>query len=151
MILELSEYLAMMMLYSSPVLYIYEVILYASLYGTSGDADPMLELQAVDMDEDESSGSPCDGSGCVGETLVASGGKTGRCGVEVAILVEPSDECALRKVFREVGDVADSVSSLRLVEPLPNTEGCILVFNDNFGLFDGDGDCSNGADVEGWL
>lgn len=42
---------------------------------------------------------------------------------------------ALLKVFREVGEVVDSVSSRRLVDFFPNVEGTLAVFNDNLGRF----------------
>lgn len=44
-------------------------------------------------------------------------------------------------MFRVVGDVAESVSSLKLVEPFPKTdEGTFVVFSESLGLFAGEGD-----------
>ena len=42
-------------------------------------------------------------------------------------------------MFRIVGDVADSVSSRKLVAPFPNAEGVAEVSKVSFGRFDGEG------------
>jgi hypothetical protein len=63
---------------------------------------------------------------------------------------DPDSDCArscpFRKVFRAVGDVADSVSNLRLVEPFPNIGVTLEVLSVNFGRFEGDGDSRYGAE-----
>lgn len=60
-------------------------------------------------------------------------------GVTFGLFVLRSISCAFRKVFLAVGEVAESVSSLRLVEPLPNTGATLKVLRDNLGFFDGVG------------
>lgn len=45
----------------------------------------------------------------------------------------------LRNVFLAVGDVADSVSNRRLVDPLPYTGLAFAVLSVSFGRFEGDG------------
>ena len=52
------------------------------------------------------------------------------------------------KVFRIVGDVADSVSNLRLVAFLPNMGATFAVLSDNLGRFEGGG---TGGSREGML
>ena len=42
-------------------------------------------------------------------------------------------------MFLAVGDVADSGSILKLVDPLPNTGAALEVLSDSFGLFEGEG------------
>ena len=71
----------------------------------------------------------------------------GRLGLEPEALTLGSSSCALLKVFRTVGDVAESVSSRRLVAFLPNVDGRIVVLRDNLGRLEGDGADSKG----GWL
>jgi hypothetical protein len=54
----------------------------------------------------------------------------------------------LLKVLRVVGEVADKVSSRRLVAFLPNAAGRVAVFRESFGRFDGDG---TPASIGTWL
>lgn len=72
----------------------------------------------------------------------------GRFGLEPGALTLGSSSCALLKVLRTVGEVADSVSSLRLVAFLPNVGGRIVVLSDSFGRFEGDGATEGKGD---WL
>jgi hypothetical protein len=60
---------------------------------------------------------------------------------------------ALLKVFLLVGDEAESVSSRRLVDPLPKvTEGAPVVFNESLGRLQGDGRFEfRSCDLEEWL
>lgn len=69
----------------------------------------------------------------------------GRLGLEPGALTFDSSSCALLKVFRIVGDVAESVSSRRLVAFLPNVDGRIVVLSVNFGRLAGDGADSRGG------
>lgn len=79
---------------------------------------------------------------------VARFDKVGRFGLDPAVFNLSSSSCALLKVFRIVGDVADSVSNRRLVAfLLPNAVGRTDVFNDSLGRLDGVGADSKG----GWL
>ena len=73
----------------------------------------------------------------------------GRLGLEPGALKLSSSSCALLKVFRIVGDVAESVSNRRLVAFLlpANVVGRIEVFKDSLGRFEGVGADSKG----GWL
>lgn len=50
-----------------------------------------------------------------------------------------SSSWALLKVLRIVGEVADKVSSRRLVAFLPKVEGNKVVLSDSFGRFEGVG------------
>lgn len=51
----------------------------------------------------------------------------------------------LRKVLRAVGDVADSVSNRRLVDPLPYTGLTSDVLSESLGRLDGDGPTGGSA------
>jgi len=70
---------------------------------------------------------------------VARFDKVGRLGLAPGTLTLGSSSCALLNVFLTVGDVAESVSSLRLVAFLPNVDGKMVVLSDSFGRLDGDG------------
>ena len=76
---------------------------------------------------------------------VARFDKVGRLGLEPGVLTFDSSSCALLKVFRIVGDVAESVSSRRLVAFLPKVDGKIVVLSDSFGRLAGDGADSRGG------
>jgi len=76
---------------------------------------------------------------------VARFDNVGRLGLAPGILTPDSSSCALLKVFLTVGDVAESVSSLRLVAFLPNVDGKMVVLSDSFGRLDGDGAESKGG------
>lgn len=69
----------------------------------------------------------------------------GRLGLEPGAFTLGSSSCALLKVFRMVGDVAESVSSRRLVAFLPKFDGRTVVLSDSFGRFEGDGAESKGG------
>lgn len=73
----------------------------------------------------------------------------GRFGLGPGTLKLSSSSCALLKVFRIVGDVAESVSNRRLVAFLlpANVVGSIDVFNESLGRLEGVGAESKG----GWL
>jgi len=77
-------------------------------------------------------------------TFVANGVNTGFFDPTTGVR---SPFCLFLKVFLAVGDVADSVSNLRLVEALPNTGLTSEVLSVNFGLFEGDGN----VDAACWL
>lgn len=55
--------------------------------------------------------------------------------------------CAFRNVFLAVGDVADNVSNLKLVEPFPKTVGTLSVSSESFGRLAGDGRRSVGVSL----
>lgn len=76
---------------------------------------------------------------------VARSDSVGRLGREPGTFTLGSSSCALLKVFLTVGEVAESVSSRRLVAFLPNVDGKIVVLSDSFGRFDGVGAESKGA------
>ena len=69
----------------------------------------------------------------------------GRLGLEPGTLTLDSSSCALLKVFRTVGDVAESVSNRRLVAFLPNVGGRMVVLRDSLGRFEGEGADSKGG------
>jgi len=69
----------------------------------------------------------------------------GRLGREPGAFTFVSSSCALLKVFLTVGEVAESVSSRRLVAFLPNVDGKIVVLRDSFGRLDGVGAESKGG------
>ena len=48
---------------------------------------------------------------------------------------------AFEKVFREVGEVVESVSSRRLVDFFPIVDGMSPVLSDNLGRFGNTGEC----------
>ena len=72
----------------------------------------------------------------IGSTFVASGVNAGLLALALDFR---SRFCPLRKVFLAVGDVADSVSNLKLVDPFPYTGLTFEVLSDSFGFFDGEG------------
>ena len=51
----------------------------------------------------------------------------------------------LRKVLRAVGEVAESVSNRRLVDPFPYTGFTFDVLSESFGRFEGDGPTDGSA------
>lgn len=69
----------------------------------------------------------------------------GRLGLEPGAFTLGSSSCALLKVFRMVGEVAERVSSRRLVAFLPKVDGRTEVLSDSFGRLDGDGAESKGG------
>lgn len=75
----------------------------------------------------------------VGSLEIESGVKAGRLVAARCVLKRFSSSCALQKVLRTVGDVADSVSNLKVVAFLPIKEGNAAVFNESFGRFEGEG------------
>lgn len=86
--------------------------------------------------------------------------RVGFFGFPPGVLNDAAFSYALLKVLRCVGEVAERVSSLRLVELLaPNTDGTSAVLSDSFGLFDvagqvgygsaGSDACVYGRDEEG--
>lgn len=81
--------------------------------------------------------------------VVARFDNVGRFGLAPGTLKLSSSSCALLKVFRMVGDVAESVSNRRLVAFLlpANVVGSIDVFNESLGRLEGVGADSKG----GWL
>ena len=81
--------------------------------------------------------------------VVARFDNVGRFGLDPGTLKLSSSSCALLKVFRMVGDVAESVSNRRLVAFLlpANVVGSIDVFNESLGRLEGVGADSKG----GWL
>lgn len=124
-----------------------DLALKGNLYGGSDGNESTVDTDVADAaDEDgrspgvvfaESGSSIRKGVGaCVDgdSTLVARGLRAG-----LLNLVADRGLCVLRNVFLAVGDVADSVSNLRLVDPLPYTGSTFVVFNDNLGRFEGDG------------
>ena len=133
-----------------------EVTLNGSLYGISEDRESIVELEEIDAAEDEALSAVSAGSGSwmhegvdgdsvgTATTSVARGVSVGFFGF---VPDARSGFCAFRNVFLVVGDVAESVSNLKLVEPLPEIGATLDVFSDSFGLFEGEGMSSRG----GWL
>jgi len=117
-----------------------ELMLYASLYGISEDSDSTVETDDAD---DEGASDAVDVASrpfSVAATMfaVARGDNAGRKDFAPGVF-RWSSSCALLKVLRCVGEVAESVSNRRLVAFLPNAEGNVAVLSDSFGRFDGDG------------
>lgn len=101
--------------------------------------DAVLERLEFVASSSESGIDICDGevgSEEVSIKLVAIGVSTGF--VEGVSGETPSYRFA--NVFLAVGDVADSVSSLKLVAALPNIGEILVVLSDNFGFFAGEGE-----------
>jgi hypothetical protein len=65
--------------------------------------------------------------------------RVGRFGLLPAALNLASSSCALLKVLRTVGEVAERVSNRRLVAFLPKVGGKMDVLSDNLGRFEGEG------------
>ena len=84
------------------------------------------------------------GAGVGAGASVTSGVRAGI--LSLALPAARSCSCLLRKVFRTVGDVAERVSSLRLVDPLPKIGATLDVFKLSFGFFDGDDDVGVSVD-----
>jgi hypothetical protein len=128
-----------------------EVTLYASLYGTDTDRDPMVETESAELAVCivVSECSEADGDAdLISFALmldVARVDNVGRLGREPGVFTPDSSSCALLKVFRTVGEVAESVSSRRLVAFLPNVDGKIVVLSDSLGRLDGVGADSRGG------
>lgn len=127
-----------------------------SLYGGSEGNESNVETEVADAAEEdgrspgvvlaESGSSMRDGvkDGVVGvSTLVARGRKAG-----LLSRVPDFGLWVLRKVLRAVGEVAESVSNRRLVEPLPYIGLTFDVLSVSLGRFDGDGPTGGSA---GWL
>ena len=128
-----------------------EVTLYASLYGTDADRDPMVDTESAELAVCivVSECSEADGDDdLVSFALmldVARVDNVGRLGREPGVFTLDSSSCALLKVFRTVGEVAESVSSRRLVAFLPNVDGRIVVLSESLGRLDGVGADSRGG------
>jgi hypothetical protein len=130
-----------------------DVMLYASLYGTDADREPIVDIEFAELTVDEV---VSDCSEVAGDDDLMSVAimleverfdNVGRLGLEPGARALGSSSCALLKVFRIVGDVAESVSSRRLVAFFPNVDGRLVVLSDNLGRLEGDGADSKG----GWL
>lgn len=128
-----------------------DVALYASLYGTEADKEPIVDTESAELAVDDV---VSDWSEAAGDDdlksfavmlVVARLDNVGRLGLEPGALTLYSSSCALLKVFRTVGDVAESVSSRRLVAFLPNVEGRLVVLSDSLGRLEGDGADSKGG------
>jgi hypothetical protein len=128
-----------------------DVTLYASLYGTDVDNEPIVDTEVAEQAVDDVVSECSEAAGdndLVSFALmldVARLDNVGRLGLEPGTLTLGSSSCALLKVFRTVGDVAESVSSRRLVAFLPNVDGRLVVLSDSFGRLDGDGADSKGG------
>jgi hypothetical protein len=128
-----------------------EVTLYASLYGTAADSEPIVDTEVAEHAVDDVVSECSEAAGdndLVSFALildVARFDNVGRLGLEPGTLTLGSSSCALLKVFRIVGDVAESVSSRRLVAFLPNVDGRLVVLSDSFGRLDGFGADSKGG------
>lgn len=133
-----------------------DVALNGSLYGASNGVESTVEMDVMDVTEavlerlelvvssSESGRDICEGESASAEassTLVAIGVSTGFCDCV-------SGETAsyrFEKVFLAVGDVAERVSNLKLVAPLPKIGEIFDVLSDSFGFFAGDGDEAKAA------
>lgn len=128
-----------------------DVTLYASLYGTAADRDPIVETELAELAVCivVSECSEADGDDeLVSYALmldVARFDNVGRFGRDPGAFTLDSSSCALLKVFLTVGEVAERVSSRRLVAFLPNVDGKLVVFSDSFGRLDGVGAESKGG------
>jgi hypothetical protein len=128
-----------------------EVTLYASLYGTDADKEPIVDTESVEPEVDDVASDCSELAGDKGlesfaiKLVVARLDNVGRLGLEPGAFTSDSSSCALLKVFRMVGDVAESVSSRRLVAFLPNVDGRTEVLSESFGRFEGEGADSRGG------
>ena len=102
-----------------------------------------IELAEVVLDAVESELSKATGEdetmSCAVILEVARFDSVGRFDLLPAALNLASSSCALLKVFRMVGEVAERVSNRRLVVFLPKVGGKIDVLSDNLGRFEGEG------------
>jgi hypothetical protein len=102
-----------------------------------------MELAEVVLDAVESRLSKATGEdemmSCEVMLEVARLDRVGRFGLLPAALNLASSSCALLKVFRTVGEVAESVSNRRLVVFLPKVGGKMVVLSDSLGRFAGEG------------
>lgn len=113
-----------------------------SLYGTSPTKESIVDIDEVDPDESNRTGSIGVGrSICEGVAVSGELDRLVAIGVKLKRSLDPFCSCALPKVFRMVGLVADNVSNRRLVAFLPYAVGAILVVSsDNLGRFEGEGE-----------
>lgn len=130
-------------------------MLKGSLYGSSDDVESVVVSDVVEAADDavlstvsaESGSSTCEGVGSSVTTgvtlLVAKGVNASLFGLVSGMRF---DSCRFRNVFLTVGDVAESVSNLRLVEPLPKMGATLEVLRESLGLFEGEGIDSRSAD-----
>lgn len=122
-----------------------DTALKGSLYGASEGDDSMLEVDVVDTVDDVSSSKASEASresfrddGSVSVESVVLSVVTGtNAGLLVLSPNAFPRSCAFLKVFVVVGDVAESVSSLRLVDLLPYIGATPDVLRLNFGRFAG--------------
>lgn len=125
-----------------------------SLYGTDVGNESVVEteLAEVVLDAVESRLSKVAGEdemmSCDVTLEVARFDSVGRFGLLPAALNLASSSCALLKVLRTVGEVAERVSNRRLVVFLPKAGGKIDVLSDNLGRFEGEGATDS---VGAWL
>ena len=136
-----------------------DVALNGSLYGISAGNESSVDVDDIDAADDaqpsglsaEFGSSMRDGVNASGDDTivltVARGVNTGRLVFTLDVL---STSRLFEKVFLAVGEVADSVSSRRLVELLPMIGATSDVFNESFGRFAGDGVCSCGTRAGVW-
>lgn len=120
-----------------------ELTLYASLYGISEGSESTVDTEDAEAAEDEGASDAVGVTGCACSVAakmfaVARGDNAGREGLAPDVF-KWNSSCALLKVLRCVGEVAESVSNRRLVAFLPNAEGSVAVLSESLGRFDGDG------------
>jgi len=122
-----------------------DVALYVSLYGTDVGNESVVEMELAEvvLDAVESRLSKATGEdemmSCEVMLEVARFDRVGRLGLLPAALNLASSSCALLKVLRTVGEVAERVSNRRLVVFLPKVGGKMDVLSDNLGRFEGEG------------
>ena len=123
-----------------------DFVLKGNLYGGSVENDCTVDTDVAEAAEEE-----VESTGVVG----TESGSSIREGVNVGVggdwtLVVRSPHtgrlslgdfglCVFLKVFRAVGEVADSVSNRKLVDPLPYTGLTFDVLRESLGRFEGDG------------
>lgn len=120
-----------------------DVTLKATLYGISEESESTVETDDAEFAEDDGASAAVGLSSRLCSVaaimfVVASGDSACLKDLDPGAFTWRSS-CALLKVFRCVGEVAESVSSRRLVAFLPNVEGTAAVLRESFGRFDGDG------------
>ena len=121
------------------------------MYGTAAERDPIVDTESAELAVCivVSECSEADGDDeFVSYALmldVARFDNVGRLGRDPGAFTLDSSSCALLKVFLTVGEVAERVSSRRLVAFLPNVDGKLVVFSDSFGRLDGVGAESKGG------
>jgi hypothetical protein len=124
-----------------------DVVLCASLYGTTAGRESVVDVEVADEAVDGTSKIVEDDawSQAEGSVDMDNEDNAGLCDRPPGVF--SSSSCALLNVFLIVGEVAESVSSLRLVAFLPKVAGKDDVLSDSLGRLDGEGAPSTGTEL----